>query len=44
MDIIEKKVANVLKGHDDAVNALVVSHDNYKIYSASSDKTLREWR
>ncbi len=44
MDIADKKVANVLKGHDDAVNGLVISHDNYKIYSVAGDKTLREWR
>lgn len=42
---IEKgEVTSVLKGHDDAVTALYINHDNSCLYSSSNDGTVRMWK
>jgi WD40 repeat protein len=42
---IEKgEITNVLKGHDDAVNALYINQDNSSMYSAGNDGTVRVWK
>ncbi|NJM87173.1 MAG: hypothetical protein HC847_08235 [Hydrococcus sp. RU_2_2] len=41
MEVAKEK--NILKGHEDRVNAVAVSPDGQKIVSGSWDKTLRLW-
>ena len=42
---IEKvEFSNSLKGHEDAVNAIYINHDNDALYSTGNDGTIRVWR
>lgn len=42
---IEKgEITNILKGHDDAVNALYINQDNTAMYSTGNDGTVRVWK
>ena len=42
---IEKgEISSHLKGHDDAINALYINHDNSSLYSCSNDGTIRIWK
>lgn len=42
---IEKgEITSTLKGHEDAVNAIYINHDNSSLYSASNDGTVRVWK
>lgn len=44
INVEKQEIVNVLKGHDDAVNKVIVNQDNTCIYSASSDGTIRTWK
>jgi len=39
----EHKPTNILKGHSDLVNCLLLSEDKKILYSCSADKTIRKW-
>lgn len=42
---VEKgEVVQSLKGHEDAVNAVVFNQDNTILYSGGSDGTIRVWK
>ena len=44
ISVEKEEVISELKGHDDTVNGLVISHDNAQLYSIGSDGLLRIWR
>lgn len=37
-------MSGVLKGHEDAVNSVIINQDNTALYSASNDGTIRMWK
>jgi WD40 repeat protein len=44
VSIDKSEVVSVLKAHEDAVNGVVINHDNNALYSISSDGTIRVWK
>lgn len=44
INIEKNEIVNTLKGHDDAVNQVIINQDNSTLYSASSDGTIRVWK
>lgn len=43
ISVEKQELAGSLKGHESAVNAVLVSHDNSQLYSAGSDGNIKVW-
>ena len=44
VSIDKGEIVSNLKGHEDAVNGVVINQDNNSLYSISSDGTVRIWK
>ena len=44
INIESGEMTGVLKGHEDAVNTVIINQDNSALYSASNDGTIRMWK
>ncbi|CCA75830.1 hypothetical protein PIIN_09818 [Serendipita indica DSM 11827] len=43
LDTMYPKLPNILRGHEDSVNAVIISPDGSRIISGSDDETIRLW-
>lgn len=44
INIEKADITSNLKGHDGAVNAIYINHDNSALYSTGNDGTIRVWK